>query len=137
MLAATPPRRTSRVSARNDSETRSRCSGISWSAKRPGKTIPHLWLDGGRGAGSSLYDRLGAGFTLLRLGASPPDGAALCAAAADRGVPLTVLDVPGPVGRELYGRGLALVRPDQHLAWRGDRLPRDAVSLLAQVTGAG
>ncbi|MFF3781935.1 FAD-dependent monooxygenase [Streptomyces sp. NPDC001933] len=103
----------------------------------PGGRAPHLWLDGGRGAGSSLYDRLGAGFTLLRLGASPPDGAALCAAAADRGVPLTVLDVPGPVGRELYGRDLALVRPDQHVAWRGDRLPRDAVSLLAQVTGAG
>ncbi|MEU3459137.1 FAD-dependent monooxygenase [Streptomyces sp. NPDC006733] len=103
----------------------------------PGGRAPHLWLDAGRERGSSLYDRLGTGFTLLRLGASPPDGAALCAAAADRGVPLTVLDVPGPVGRQLYGRPLALVRPDQHLAWRGDRLPRDAGALLDQVTGAG
>ncbi|MCZ4124640.1 FAD-dependent monooxygenase [Streptomyces sp. H39-S7] len=103
----------------------------------PGGRAPHLWLDARRDAGSSLYDRLGTGFTLLRLGASPPDAAALCAAAADRGVPLAVLDVPGPVGRELYGRALALVRPDQHLAWRGDRLPRDAAALLEQVTGAG
>jgi len=28
-----------------------------------------------------------------------------------------------------------LVRPDQHVAWRGDRLP-DAAELLDRVTGA-
>ena len=35
----------------------------------PGGRAPHVWLDGGRGQGNSLYDRLGTGFTLLRVGA--------------------------------------------------------------------
>ena len=40
----------------------------------PGGRAPHIWLDGGRGTGNSLYDRLGTGFTLLRLGAHAADG---------------------------------------------------------------
>ena len=40
-----------------------------------------------------------------------------------------------PQARELYGRALALVRPDQYIAWRGDRLPDDVDVLLARVTG--
>jgi aromatic ring hydroxylase-like protein len=40
-----------------------------------------------------------------------------------------------PEGRELYGRDLALVRPDQHIAWRGDQLPSNLDALLARVTG--
>src|SRR4051812_24083356 len=39
MFAATPPRRMSRSSTRNDSETLSSWSGSSWSANRPGKLI--------------------------------------------------------------------------------------------------
>jgi hypothetical protein len=31
---------------------------------------------------------------------------------------------------------LALIRPDQFVAWRGDRLDRNAVELLDLVTGA-
>src|SRR5579872_612838 len=34
----------------------------------PGGRAPHIWLDARRGRGNSLYDRLGIGFTLLRLG---------------------------------------------------------------------
>jgi hypothetical protein len=40
-----------------------------------------------------------------------------------------------PEGRELYGRALALVRPDQYIAWRGDLLPDDLHPLLARVAG--
>ena len=36
----------------------------------PGGRAPHLWLDDERGTGSSLFDRLGKGFTLLRLNGS-------------------------------------------------------------------
>jgi hypothetical protein len=50
-------------------------------------------------------------------------------------VPLAILEVARPEARELYERELALIRPDQHVAWRGDRLPRDPDALLAQVTG--
>ncbi|MFP6891499.1 MAG: hypothetical protein VCF07_17440, partial [Nitrospinota bacterium] len=41
-----------------------------------------------------------------------------------------------PDGRDLYGSGLALIRPDRHIAWRGDRPPGDPDALLARLTGA-
>jgi hypothetical protein len=44
--------------------------------------------------------------------------------------------VAGTEARELYGRDYALVRPDQHVAWRGDRIPDDAGGLLDRLTGA-
>jgi hypothetical protein len=97
----------------------------------PGGRAPHLWLSDR----SSLFDRLGPGFTLLRLG-GPADGTErLVRAARARRVPLRVVDVSEPSGRELYERDLVLVRPDQHVAWRGDRLPEDCGGLLARVTG--
>jgi 2-polyprenyl-6-methoxyphenol hydroxylase-like FAD-dependent oxidoreductase len=102
----------------------------------PGGRAPHLWLDRGRGIGSSLYDRLGVGFTLLRLGSNPPDAAPIVAAARARGVPLAVLDVDPPEARALYERNLVLVRPDQHVAWRGDRPPADADALIQCLVGA-
>jgi 2-polyprenyl-6-methoxyphenol hydroxylase-like FAD-dependent oxidoreductase len=101
----------------------------------PGGRAPHLWLDDVRGMGSSLFDKLGRGFTLLRFHPAQADTAALERAAAARGIPLAILDVTLPEGRELYGRDLALVRPDQHIAWRGDQLPSDLDALLARVTG--
>jgi 2-polyprenyl-6-methoxyphenol hydroxylase-like FAD-dependent oxidoreductase len=103
----------------------------------PGGRAPHLWLNGRRDTGASLYDRLGRGFTVLRMGARPQSIAPLRAAAAAAGMPLKVLDVPDPVARELYERDLVLIRPDQHVAWRGNRLPTDAGMLVAQVSGAG
>ena len=97
----------------------------------PGGRAPHLWLGGGR----SLYDELGFEFTLLRLGPTAPDGAALAHAAETRGVPLAVLGVAGEEARDLYQADLALIRPDQIIAWRGNRLPADCGALLAAVTG--
>ncbi|MET9364734.1 FAD-dependent oxidoreductase [Streptomyces sp. NPDC006632] len=102
----------------------------------PGGRAPHLWLDDWHGQGSSLFDRFGAGFTLLRLGPEPPSGKPLEAAAQAAGMPLTVLDVEGEDARELYERDLVLIRPDQHVAWRGDQLPPDPGELVARVTGA-
>ena len=101
----------------------------------PGGRAPHLWLDGGRGTGHSLYDRLGAGFTLLRLGGKTADTAGIAAAAARRAIPLGVLDVESAAARELYQRDLVLIRPDQYVAWRGNRPPEDADRLLAQMVG--
>jgi hypothetical protein len=40
-----------------------------------------------------------------------------------------------PEARELYGRDYAVVRPDQHVAWRGDRVPDEADDLLDRLTG--
>jgi 2-polyprenyl-6-methoxyphenol hydroxylase-like FAD-dependent oxidoreductase len=97
----------------------------------PGCRTPHLWLCDGR----SLYDALGPAFTLLRLDpAVEIDG--LVAAAARRGVPMTVLDVGGDDAPELYPRKLLLSRPDRHVAWRGDRSPDDPLALIDRARGA-
>jgi 2-polyprenyl-6-methoxyphenol hydroxylase-like FAD-dependent oxidoreductase len=101
----------------------------------PGGRAPHLWLDAERVMGSSLYDRFGKGFTLLRLNGGGHDTKRFEQAAADAGIPLAILDVPMREARELYGRDLALVRPDRVIVWRGDAVPDDAASVLATVTG--
>jgi len=101
----------------------------------PGGRAPHLWLDTPHLPGTSLFDRLCVGFTLLRFGDTGFDADPLARAAKARGVPFAVLDVALPEARALYGRKLALIRPDQYIAWRGDRLPDDPDALLARVTG--
>ncbi|UCE32600.1 MAG: monooxygenase, partial [Burkholderiales bacterium] len=64
------------------------------------------------------------------------DVSSLDAAAARRAMPLAVLDVEAGDARALYRHGLALIRPDQHVAWRGDRVPADALELIDRVRGA-
>jgi 2-polyprenyl-6-methoxyphenol hydroxylase-like FAD-dependent oxidoreductase len=100
-------------------------------AAKPGHRLPHVRLRDG----SPLYDRLGAGFTLLDLDADA-DGAGLVEAAARRGVPLTVARLENSEARELYAAPLVLVRPDQHVAWRGSAVPEDPTSLIDTVRGA-
>jgi 2-polyprenyl-6-methoxyphenol hydroxylase-like FAD-dependent oxidoreductase len=97
----------------------------------PGARLPHVWLDDG----SALHDRLGAGFTLLRLGGTRTDTSAMLAAMRATGAPLDVLEVADERPREIYGHDLLLIRPDLHIAWRGDRAPSDPTALAARVTG--
>jgi 2-polyprenyl-6-methoxyphenol hydroxylase-like FAD-dependent oxidoreductase len=97
----------------------------------PGCRAPHLWLRDGQ----SLYDALGWGYTLLRLDRAVDCGSLQQAAGARR-VPLTVLDVDAEEGATTYDRKLVLVRGDQHVAWRGDRLPEDLVALVELLRAA-
>ncbi|MFD0663794.1 aromatic-ring hydroxylase C-terminal domain-containing protein [Thermocatellispora tengchongensis] len=84
--------------------------------------------------GRSLYDALGEGFTLLRLAAGA-DPAPLLDAAARLSVPMRLLDLSGVAHlRGRYGEDLVLVRPDQHIAWRGGH-PAAPDALLARVLG--
>ncbi len=98
----------------------------------PGRRAPHAWLADGR----SILDLFGEGFTLLRLGPDAPDAATLVAAADERGVPLSVADVAEAEILALYERSLVLVRPDGHVAWRGDDPPEDALAVIDRVRGA-
>jgi 2-polyprenyl-6-methoxyphenol hydroxylase-like FAD-dependent oxidoreductase len=97
----------------------------------PGCRTPHFW----RGDGSSLYDAMGPEFTLLRFDADA-DVTALEATARDRGLPLKVLDVEQPDSVTFYDGRLLLSRPDQHVAWRGGRVPEDPTALIDRVRGA-
>ena len=100
----------------------------------PGGRAPHAWITEGRGEGDSLFDRLGLGFTLLRLGANAPDAAAFANAAQSLNVPLTILNIADNDIRALYGRDLVLIRPDQHVAWRGNAAD-DADAVMKTVIG--
>jgi 2-polyprenyl-6-methoxyphenol hydroxylase-like FAD-dependent oxidoreductase len=101
----------------------------------PGGRAPHAWCGRRRGPGDSMFDRFGTGFTVLRLGSRPSDVTPVLTAARARHIPVTVLTVASPEIRDMYERDLALIRPDQHVAWRGNRPPADADALLASVTG--
>ena len=99
---------------------------------RPGTRAPHAWIDEGR----SILDLYGRGFVLLRFGAQPPVVDGLIEAASRRGTPLQVVDLANEAAAALYERRLALVRPDGHVAWRGDTAPADALGLIDRVRGA-
>lgn len=100
---------------------------------RAGSRAPHAWLPDRR----ALFDLLGPGYSLLRLGGSRADATDLMDAAKRRQVPLDVVDVAGDETRDLYGRDLVLIRPDQHVAWRGNAPPDDSAALIDLVRGAG
>ncbi|MES2977974.1 MAG: FAD-dependent monooxygenase [Pseudomonadota bacterium] len=101
---------------------------------RPGALAPHAWLHDG----SSLYDHFGPGFTLLAHRDVPSAEIDEVRQQAHRaGVPLTVIQRPEAALPELYPTRLTLIRPDQHVAWRGNAWPLELASVFEQVTGRG
>ena len=98
----------------------------------PGCLAPHLWLDDG----SSLYDHFGTGFTLLGTDEDAGKVATLVSAAADLGIPLKIVLRGDERLRRRYAAACyTLIRPDQHVAWRGDDIPGDPWNLLSRVAG--
>ncbi|MEU8798614.1 FAD-dependent monooxygenase [Spirillospora sp. NPDC048819] len=98
----------------------------------PGVRLPHAWLDDDRVA---IYDRLGPRYSLVAVGDVPDPSRS---AAAGRGVGIGEL----PIVRAAMGRApgydrpqILLVRPDQHIAWRGEREAGDFTAILHRVTG--
>ncbi len=97
----------------------------------PGARLPHVWLDDG----TPMQDRIPDGYTILKLGGSKADVRGLEGAIRARGAPVTVLDVPDRVARDIYGYDLILLRPDMHVVWRGNAAPEDAAEVAAVATG--
>ncbi|WP_113703826.1 staurosporine biosynthesis monooxygenase StaC [Nonomuraea lactucae] len=96
----------------------------------PGYRAAHAWWD----ATTSTLDLFGQGFVLLRF--AEHDGlAGVEGAFAERGVPLTVRNGGDGEVAKLYERSFVLVRPDGHVAWRGDDLPRDPAAFADTVRG--
>jgi hypothetical protein len=85
--------------------------------------------------GRPIFDRLGRWFTLIAVGVSP--SGPLVTAAAKHRVPLEVLQTDERRLTKVYGSGLLLVRPDQHIAWRGRACEdsRVAEAIVARVLG--
>ncbi|MET0864031.1 MAG: FAD-dependent monooxygenase, partial [Nakamurella sp.] len=104
---------------------------------RPGCLLPHFWL----ADGSSIYDRLGRGFTLVALPGVDTAVDAATQVAAEHGIPLTVLrldtndiEIDTAGLRQRWGADLLLIRPDQHVAWRGSNV-QEAAAALAKAAG--
>lgn len=94
----------------------------------PGGRAPHAWLpDGG-----SLFDRFGFGFTLLELAPDEPAGDAPLAQGMAGLAHLRIAPAQARAAglRDLYPRRFTLIRPDQVVAWRGERLPGDLRRLM-------
>ena len=96
----------------------------------PGGRPPHAWLADGR----SLFDSFHAEWTLLVLGAAPPDPQPFTAAAQALGLDLQAVRHAAPSLQALYEAPLVLVRPDQVVAWRGHDA-RAAAAVLQQASG--
>ena len=99
---------------------------------RPGHRAPHAFLADGR----STLDLFGRGFALIGFGADAAEAAPFLEAAKKRNLPLTFAAITEPHIATLYERRFVLVRPDGHVAWRGDHMPEDALCVIDVVRGA-
>ena len=95
----------------------------------PGSRLPHKWLAGHR----SLYDALGREYSLVGQ-VNLPAGRQLVESAAVLQIPLTAVELDCHLTEQLFGAPLTLVRPDQHVAWRGTRTS-DPEALMRTVCG--
>jgi 2-polyprenyl-6-methoxyphenol hydroxylase-like FAD-dependent oxidoreductase len=97
---------------------------------RPGARAPHMWLGDGR----PLQDVVGKWYSLLDFDGNSDTGEFEAAFRAI-GAPLTVLRLDEPHMRKLYDKPMFLLRPDMHVAWRGDKAPANVGRLVDRVTG--
>lgn len=87
-------------------------------------------------SGSSIFEELGEGFTLVGLGADAPVLEAFRSAAKELGVPLKIVADRAIDELKDYEASMILIRPDQFVAWasHGGRVEPDAV--LRKAIGA-
>jgi 2-polyprenyl-6-methoxyphenol hydroxylase-like FAD-dependent oxidoreductase len=98
---------------------------------RPGAHAPHAWLSDGR----SILELFGRAFVLLRFDPSC-DVSAFGKAATQRRLPFEVVDIEQPEIAGLYQGKLVIVRPDAHVAWRGNAVPADVLKVVDRIRGA-
>lgn len=98
---------------------------------RPGARAPHAWLPDGR----SILDLFGRAFVLLHFDAPRIEATPLIEAARQRKIPMTAVAIDAPAARDLYEKRYVLVRPDGHVAWRGNALPANIPALLDAIAG--
>ena len=97
----------------------------------PGCRAPHFWLNDG----TSLYDLLGNGYSLLRFD-QRIDVKELLQKSAAHNIPLNVIDLHDQSQRSAaYQHALVLCRTDQHVVWRGNELPQSIPQFVSFLQG--
>lgn len=86
-------------------------------------------------SGRSVFEELGAGFTLLALDAQWAEVERFAAAARACHVPVNIILDSAAGGREAYGCKFVLVRPDQFVVFAADQLPADVETLMRRIGG--
>lgn len=98
----------------------------------PGSRLPHIWLDGAK----AIQDVINPyGFTLLNLGEDEVSSSLFRDAFEEVSVPFDSIFVASEAARKVYEKELLLLRPDMHVAWRGDFVPENISEIVAKVTG--
>jgi 2-polyprenyl-6-methoxyphenol hydroxylase-like FAD-dependent oxidoreductase len=112
-----------------ESDTTTAEPGLYVPSAEPGNRLPHKWLASDR----SLYDTLGSEYSLVGE-VNLPAGQQLVETAARLRIPLTTVELDNHLAEQLFAAPLVLVRPDQHVAWRG-RQTADPESLMRTISG--
>ena len=99
----------------------------------PGSRLPHCWLDDG----SALQDQLPETYILLSLGKKPLDTSKLRRSYEKIGSPVAEVRIESNRLRDLYGFDLLVLRPDMHVAWRGNDAPPNPQEIASISTGHG
>eukprot|EP00439_Symbiodinium_sp_Y106_P088560 s1_g1096.t1 len=95
----------------------------------PGARLPSVFLEDGR----AVFDLLGEAYTLIAFGDADLSG--WVSAASKRELPFELLRIEDPAIREIFERDYLLVRPDQHVCWRDNKMPEHPAEILNKVTG--
>jgi hypothetical protein len=98
---------------------------------RAGHHLPPQPLSSGR----SVFEELGADFTLLAFDAEDRTVQAFADAAQALDVPLKIVRDSYRDGRVAYEANLILVRPDRYIAWSAVDAPADAPAILGKAIG--
>jgi 2-polyprenyl-6-methoxyphenol hydroxylase-like FAD-dependent oxidoreductase len=97
----------------------------------PGCRAPHFWLNDG----TSLYDLLGNGYSLLRFDQNI-DVQAFLQESAAQNIPLNLIDLHDQDQKpSAYQHPLVLCRTDQHVVWRGHELPLSVPQFVSFLKG--
>jgi hypothetical protein len=81
-----------------------------------------------------MLDLFGKSFVLLNF--SGTNTSAIVDAAQRVNLPLETVNMNEPKVREIYERDLVLVRPDGHVAWRGNVVPGNSDEIVDRIRGA-
>jgi len=100
-------------------------------AARAGHHLPPVSLSDER----DLFAELGAGFSLIALGADEEATDDFAQAALSMGIPLSVIRDTFHGGREAYRSRMVLVRPDHYVAWTSDGGSSTAEQVLSRAVG--